>query len=155
VTAPTADALREAILPLLTAAGWTITDPAHTLSEATRGDLGVALLDSRVIVQELQHVEGAYWFGERELLNAEVTTVAQAIGYLRVAGALRAEPEMPPVLVDALDWRWYHVGDGRYIERLTSEVWSRQQIESRRGPVAEAPADPMWSRRADGPAVQR
>jgi hypothetical protein len=74
----TVESLRGALLPRLTAAGWA-PQPAGIVR---RGDVEVFLGEGRVYVDHIRD-------GERiEHLFAEVTSVDQAAGYLRLAGAL-------------------------------------------------------------------
>jgi predicted exporter len=79
MTAPTAQTLRDHLLPLLAAAGWEATSRT-----ATRDDLMVSFGIGVAFIDELS---GA----ERILrLHARVTSVEQAVAYLRIAGVLPA-----------------------------------------------------------------
>jgi hypothetical protein len=74
----TAEALRGALLPQLTAAGWT----GQAGGTLRRGDVEVFLGEGRIYVDQI--VEG-----ERiEYLFAEVSSVEQATAHLRAAGVL-------------------------------------------------------------------
>jgi hypothetical protein len=82
-----ADALREAILPLLAAAGWTTgpaaESPRHS-ADARRDDQVITFGTGRLIVDLLDQDD----LPTEEIISADITDVEQAIGYLRLAGAL-------------------------------------------------------------------
>jgi hypothetical protein len=82
-----ADALREAILPLLAAAGWMTGDAAggpRYSADARSGDRTVTLGTGRLIVDILDQDDVPI----EDIVSADITSVEQAIGYLRLAGAL-------------------------------------------------------------------
>jgi hypothetical protein len=86
VTAPTAQTLRDHLLPLLADAGWTL-HPED--GDARRGGLSVVLMSGRIVVEELHREDGLVVYGA-EVLGADVDSVERAVAYLRIAGGLPA-----------------------------------------------------------------
>jgi hypothetical protein len=82
VTAPTADDLREALHPLLVAAGWAPSGGATF----RRGNLSLTIGHRELDLDEVSADDSPD--GPVEVLHAVVSTVTQAVAYLRVAGAL-------------------------------------------------------------------
>jgi hypothetical protein len=85
LTAASVDALSEALHPLLVAAGWA---PAAGWSLARRGDRQVSVDDRTLYMEEVNDESQ----GVVEVMHIVVSTVEQAIGHLRAAGALPPEP---------------------------------------------------------------
>lgn len=89
MTGPTAQELRDHLLPLLADAGWTRRG-RHAFRRADR----ILSVDrNRIFLTEVDLPEGPII-----VLEAHVTSVEQAVAYLRIAGVLPAEESPKPDL---------------------------------------------------------